>query len=334
MTAEPQNAASVRQLVDLILSGNFHKVVVMTGAGISVAAGIPDFRSPSIGLYATISSMSHLRFRSPTFVFNIGTFRSDARPFWWTFSRLWPRAGWPKPTTFHYFLNLLHRHNVLLRCFTQNIDGLEQQAGLPADKVVYAHGVLAPCHCLNCGGEVSLEHCVRAILPNAPDAADYAQTVVPRCPHCEHSHVKPDVVFFGENLPRRFFEARQRDLAQCDLLIVSGTSLEVWPFAELPSQVPAGIPRFVINRDAVRARGGRLKEFVNSVKSAFTFGMCDFGGVFDYGNGRDWFIGGDLQQSAGQVIAGLGWDEEFQAMKAEGDARESPVMEGMPSTPV
>jgi NAD-dependent SIR2 family protein deacetylase len=334
MAADEPDAAGVRKLVELILSGNFHNVVVMAGAGISVAAGIPDFRSPSIGLYATISSMSHLRFRSPTFVFDIGTFRSDARPFWWTFSRLWPRAGWPKPTTFHYFLNLLHRHDVLLRCFTQNIDGLEEQAGLPADKVVYAHGVLAPCHCLDCGGEVPLGDCVRTILQNAPDAGDYAQTIVPRCPRCGHDRVKPDVVFFGENLPRRFFELRGRDLARCDLLIVSGTSLEVWPFAGLPAQVRTNVPRFVINRDAVRRRGGTVREFFNTVKSAFTFGMCDFGGVFDYNNGKDWFIGGDLQQSAGQVIAGLGWDEEFQRLKAVGDAIESPVREGMPRTPV
>jgi NAD-dependent SIR2 family protein deacetylase len=168
MTAEHPDAQAVQHLVDLILSGNFHNVVVMTGAGISVAAGIPDFRSPSIGLYATISSMPHLHFHSPTFVFDIGTFRSDARPFWWTFSRLWPRAGWPKPTTFYYFLNLLHGHNVLLRCFTQNIDGLEEQAGLPADKAVYAHGVLTPCHCLDCRREVPLGHCVQAILRNPP----------------------------------------------------------------------------------------------------------------------------------------------------------------------
>jgi hypothetical protein len=145
--------------------------------------------------------------------------------------------------------------------------------------------------------------------------------------------VKRDVVFFGEHLPRRFFEQCGLDLERCDLLIVSGTSLEVWPFADLPKRVPDGIPRFVINRDRVRARGGRAKELFRGFKSFFTFGMCDFGGVFQYGEGHDWFIGGDLQQSAGQVIARLGWEAEFQEVKAEGDVREAPVRQGMPTTP-
>jgi NAD-dependent SIR2 family protein deacetylase len=140
------NPASLDQLVSFIESGQFTKIVVCVGAGISVAAGIPDFRSPSVGLYASVSSMAHFKFHSPTFVFDLGEFRRDPRPFWWIVSRLWPRGEFPKPTAFHHFMTLLHRRNLLLRCFSQNIDGLEEMSGLPAEKVVQAHGVLSPCH--------------------------------------------------------------------------------------------------------------------------------------------------------------------------------------------
>jgi NAD-dependent SIR2 family protein deacetylase len=322
MAAPTPDAAAVEKLVSLIESGQFHKIVVCVGAGISVAAGIPDFRSPSIGLYASVSSMAHLKFHSPTFVFDLGAFRRDPRPFWWIVSRLWPRGDFPKPTAFHHFITLLHRRGLLLRCFSQNIDALEEMSGLPPEKVVYAHGVLSPCHCLSCRREIPLAYCIDAIRRNDPEAGHWDHTEVPVCPGCASRFVKPDVVFFGERMPENFFRRMDVDLPECDLLIVAGTSLQVWPFAMVPNEVPAGVPRFLVNREKVRERGGFWKGAWNKIKSAATFGLCDFSGVFDFESERDWFVGGDLQDAAVQVIERLGWSDDLRASREEADARE------------
>ncbi|OHT13724.1 NAD-dependent protein deacetylase sirtuin-2 [Tritrichomonas foetus] len=312
------------RLVELIQSGEIHKIIVLTGAGISVAAGIPDFRSPKIGLYASVKEMKHLRMRSPTFVFDISVFKSDPRPFWWIFGRLWPRSDWPNPTPFHYFLTLLERHNLLLRCYTQNIDDLETLAGLSHDKIVNCHGVLSPCHCLDCKKEVSLAHCIEAIKPNIEkNIDDYEEAVVPICPFCHQNHVKPDVVFFGQNLPRSFNQYSS-DLPSCDLLIVSGTSLEVSPVSELPSFAKDTVPRFLINRDKVKSKGNAAKEWWNKVKTAFTFGLKNFSSEFDF-DSRDSFIGGDLQDAALELINRLGWKDEYEALKQEAENSEHPL---------
>ena len=137
----------IEALVEKIISGNFKNVIVLTGAGISTAAGIPDFRSPKIGLYATLKEMKNFHFRSPTFAFDIDVFMKDPRPFWWVFNNLWPRADWPNPTDMHYFISLLNSKGVLLRNYTQNVDSLEIQAGLPPDKLIQCHGTLTTAHC-------------------------------------------------------------------------------------------------------------------------------------------------------------------------------------------
>jgi hypothetical protein len=81
----------------------------------------------------------------------------------------------------------------------------------------------------------------------------------------------------------------------------------------------------VINRDAVKQKGGNMREFWNVMKSALTLGFLNFRGVFEYGKGRDWFIGGDLQVAAEQLIEDLGWTEEYRQLKLEGDAREHQI---------
>lgn len=318
----------MERLVELINSDQIKNVVVAVGAGISVAAGIPDFRSPSIGLYASIKEMGHFNFRSPTFVFDIGVFRKDPRPFWWIFGVLWPRADWPLPTDFHYLISLLHSKGKLLRCYSQNVDGLELMANLPEDKVVYAHGVLHPAHCLNCHAEVPLKHCIDAIQPNiAQKQGNYNETIVPTCPKCGGNHVKPDVVFFGENLPRRFFDLYDRDLSNADLLIVSGTSLEVYPFASIPRDVPNNTPRFLINRDRVREYQGALQSIGTWFKELFSFGFKDCSPVFDFSSNRDYFIGGDLQDAAKDLINRLGWEEEYNQLKTETEHKQHPLLQ-------
>lgn len=312
------------RLVDFIKSGEKKKIIVLTGAGVSVAAGIPDFRSPSIGLYASLQSMKHLKMRSPTFVFEMGTFLRDPRPFWWIFGRLWPRSDWPRPTTFHYFLTLLERHGILLRSYTQNIDDLEIVAGLSPDKLINCHGVLSPCHCLDCGKEVSIGYCINAIQPNiAQNLDDYTKAVVPKCPFCQKEHVKPDVVFFGERLPATFSKYKT-DFPQCDLLIVCGSSLQVDPVCDLPRHLKSDVPCFLINKEKVKEKGGKMKELWDGVKTACTLGLVNYTGIFDFEN-RDSFIGGDLQENCLELISRLGWSDELEELKKATDYSEHPL---------
>ena len=303
-------------LVEKILSGNFHNVIVMTGAGISTAAGIPDFRSPKFGLYASIKEMTHFHFRSPTFMFDIDVFMQDPKPFWWIFNKLWPRADWPNPTDMHYFISLLNEKGILLRNYTQNVDSLEIQAGLPPDKLVQCHGTLTTAHCQDCHREVSFADCLRQVEPNRGNMkAEISETVVPICPYCGKNHVKPDVTFFGEDLPENFRANLYNDFQNCDLLIVSGTALEVFPFAGLVHYVKPNVPRFVINMVPVKPATNPFMKALNWVKSAFTLFLKDYSEEFNYGGGRDFFIGGDCQEAANDVIAHLNWGNDFAALK-------------------
>lgn len=271
-------------------SGRYKNIVVMVGAGISVASGIPDFRSPKTGLYASIKQDAELRHKKSTFVFELKTFKEDSRPFWWIFGRMAPLMTEAQPTAFHCFIELLHRHNLLLRCYTQNVDGLETAAGLPDSLVVHAHGVQSRCHCMKCHSEVSMAYCLESIQSNlAQPNLSIEETVVPICPKCGSDKVKPDVVFFSEDLPDRFFDMYPDDLESADLLIIAGTSLNVYPFAKLPSKAGKGVKRYVIN-------------------------LVPPDGIFRFSSQRDWLIQGDCQESIIQLVKLLGWDKELASM--------------------
>ena len=130
----------------------------------------------------------------------------------------------------------------LLRCYTQNIDGLERVAGLPADVLVEAHGTFHSSHCINrkCREEYSLEWMKKSVLK--PEEEDN----IPKCLKCK-SIVKPDITFYGEMLPDRFYELVEKDFRKCDLLIILGTSLTVQPFASLAGMIKKDVKRLMIN---------------------------------------------------------------------------------------
>lgn len=276
----------MEKLVELITSGQIHKIIVMAGAGISVASGIPDFRSPQVGLYASIKDVAELHNHEPTFVFQMEVFEQDPKPFWWIFSKMWPATAAALPTQFHFLIYLLHSHNLLLRCYTQNIDGLEKLAGLPNEKVIHAHGVLDKCHCLKCGHEYPIGYCLPQMNKNLSNPNSTIENAVyPVCAECGSIFVKPNVVFFHEDLPDEFFDQFPIDFEEADLLIIAGTSLEVYPFASLPGKVNYNVPRFLVNKTMVK----------NSRK-------------FDFTTERDWFIPGDCQNFAKDLCEVLGWD--------------------------
>jgi NAD-dependent histone deacetylase SIR2 len=109
-----------------------------TGAGISTSAGIPDFRSPETGLYA---NLARLNLPYAEAVFDIAYFRNRPEPFYTLARELYP--GKYRPTITHSFITLLHKKGLLLKLFTQNIDCLEREAGVPGDLIIEAHGSFA-----------------------------------------------------------------------------------------------------------------------------------------------------------------------------------------------
>ncbi|ORY04165.1 NAD-dependent deacetylase sirtuin-2 [Basidiobolus meristosporus CBS 931.73] len=244
------------------------KILVLTGAGISTSAGIPDFRSPGTGLY---DNLQKFELPYPEAIFDIRYLQKKPEPFYLLAKELYP--GNFKPTLSHYFIRLLHEKGLLLRNFTQNIDTLERVAGLDSDKIVEAHGSFNTAHCIQCDEEYEQEW-VRDRLLNS-------QT--PRCNTC-NGLVKPDIVFFGEQLPDRFFTCAQEDFKNCDMLIVMGTSLQVQPFASLIDQVSPNVPRLLINREVcgvyngTRSRGFDFEGIRQQYqRDALYLGSCDNG---------------------------------------------------------
>ena len=248
-----------------IKEGRVKKIVVMCGAGISVSAGIPDFRSPGTGLY---SQLAKYKLGRPEDIFTLSFFRNNPMPFHTLAKELFPGSFKPTPT--HHFIKLLHQKKLLTRCYTQNIDSLESQAGLPPDLIIAAHGNFDSCHCLDCEKGFSTEYFKKAVMgKDTPEIC--------RCSECD-GLVKPDIVFFGEGLPERFFSLQRQDLMRmnCDLLLVMGTSLVVYPFAGLCDVVDEMTPRLLINRELAGDFEDTIPDPDNHRDAAY-LGDCDAG---------------------------------------------------------
>ncbi|KAJ5929295.1 NAD-dependent protein deacetylase hst2-1 [Penicillium verhagenii] len=234
------DARNIEAVAKYVRDHNVQKIVLMVGAGISTSAGIPDFRSPDTGLYA---NLAFLDLEEPEDVFDIEFFRENPKPFYALAHELYP--GRYRPTVAHSFVKLLYNKGMLLKHFTQNIDCLERQAGLPNEMLVEAHGSFATQRCIDCKWPYPDDK-MREIVQKAE---------VPYCLHCK-GLVKPDIVFFGEALPAVFHENSSLP-RQADLCIVMGSSLQVQPFASLPSMCSEGTPRVLINMERVGGLGSR-----------------------------------------------------------------------------
>ncbi len=192
---------------------NAGSVVALTGAGISVPSGIPDFRTPGTGLWANVDPME---------VAHIEVFHHDPARFWSFYGERFETLGARQPNHAHRALAILEREGLLDGVITQNIDRLHARAG--TRELVEVHGSIASCSCLRCGASQSPDEVARR---RARDAE-----TVPRC-DCG-APLKPAVVLFGEQLPVRALERAQRLAAGADLLLCIGSSLEVHPVAGLP----------------------------------------------------------------------------------------------------
>jgi NAD-dependent deacetylase len=205
------------------------KVVVFTGAGVSTESGIPDFRGPD-GLWSKFDSED----------FTIDKFLSSpaARRRQWQLLSGELITGEAEPNAAHYAIAGLYRLGKLDCVITQNVDNLHQAAGVPGERVFELHGNMRRARCLRCGRHYSLEE-VKARLSRGED--------IPDCETC-HGILKPDVVFFGEMLPEDVFQEASARASWCDLLIVVGSSLVVYPAASVPEYAHgAGAKLVIIN---------------------------------------------------------------------------------------
>jgi NAD-dependent deacetylase len=191
-------------------------VVALTGAGISVPSGIPDFRSPVTGLWANVD---------PSTIAHVDVWRADPVRFWSFYGERFARLEGIEPNDAHRALVDLERRGRLDAVLTQNIDTLHERAG--SSDVIELHGSIAGCHCPACGAREPLS-VVLGLITAAEDG-------VPRCPACA-GVLKPDVVLFGDMLPQEAQDEAMRLARSCDLLLCIGTSLQVWPVAGLPEQ--------------------------------------------------------------------------------------------------
>ncbi|XP_013411403.1 NAD-dependent protein deacetylase sirtuin-1 isoform X2 [Lingula anatina] len=215
-------------------------IIVLTGAGVSVSCGIPDFRSRN-GIYARLS-VDYPDLPDPQAMFDIRYFRNNPKPFFKFAKEIYPGQFQPSPC--HRFIKLLEDHEKLLRNYAQNIDTLEQVAGI--QNVIQCHGSFATATCMTCKYKVDANAVKEDIM----------KQVIPRCPNCppeaEMPIMKPDIVFFGESLPEEFHKSMSHDKDNCDLLIVIGSSLKVRPVALIPNSVSPHVPQILINREPLK----------------------------------------------------------------------------------
>jgi len=192
--------------------------VVLTGAGISTESGIPDFRSPT-GIWAQYDPMEYA---------TIEAFRRDPAKVWEFYARRFEALTRAEPNAGHLALAELEQRGLVSAVVTQNVDGLHLRAG--SQEVIEVHGSMRTAVCLDCGEQVPLD-------PAAP-----------QCPRCG-AILKPGVVMFGELLPEGAMERASELVRAAGVLLVVGSSLEVYPVAGLPEEaLTSGGALAIVNR--------------------------------------------------------------------------------------
>jgi len=217
----------IERLAQLIIESQ--KVIVFTGAGISTESGIPDFRSPG-GIWSRYDPED----------FTIQKFLSSpaARKTIWKMSVEGGLLTEAEPNLAHYAIAELYQLGKLDCVITQNIDNLHQKAGVPEDKVFELHGNVEWVVCLSCRRRFPMPEVLQKIKKGIE---------VPDCPDCQ-GILKPDAVFFGEALPQEILQEAIRRAQNCDLFIVIGSTLVIYPAAYIPTYAgEAGATLAIVN---------------------------------------------------------------------------------------
>ncbi len=199
---------------------------MLTGAGVSTESGIPDFRSPS-GIWAKVDPLEYA---------SLEAFRRDPEKVWSFYRPRFSSLTDAQPNAAHHGFAELERLGFVRAVVTQNIDLLHERAG--SRNVVEVHGSIRTSSCPQCRRRYALDVVLRLL----------AEADVPRCDGCG-AVLKPDVVFFGELLPVAAIEAAQALARSTRLMLVVGSTLEVYPVAELPLEtLRAGGKLAIVNR--------------------------------------------------------------------------------------
>jgi NAD-dependent deacetylase len=206
--AVSERAARVAEL----LAGS-SSAVVLTGAGVSVPSGIPDFRTPGTGLWEKVDPME---------VAHIDAFRRDPDRFWLFYGNRFATLDDKQPNAAHEAIADLERRGLIRGVITQNIDRLHRKAG--SERVVEVHGSIEWSVCLACDARESVARVLEKLESGV---------ATPLCDACERP-LKPDVVLFGEFLPEQAMSDAYAMAREADLMLAIGSSLEVYPVASLP----------------------------------------------------------------------------------------------------
>lgn len=256
VTPQRERLSGVRTLNEAVQQIRQAKnIIILTGAGVSVSCGIPDFRSRD-GVYSRLSR-EYPNLPDPQAMFDIKFFYQDPRPFYKFAREIFP--GQFKPSPSHRFIKKLEERGVLLRNYTQNIDTLERVAGI--SRLIECHGSFATASCTRCkfriNGDAIRDNILQQRIPvcflcnpnQSPALNDESLDGEQLRSLVAGGIFKPDIVFFGEELPDDFHDSIDTDRNKCDLLIVIGSSLKVKPVAMIPNLVPANVPQILINRE-------------------------------------------------------------------------------------
>jgi NAD-dependent deacetylase len=217
---------SVEQLAALIAASE--RIVAFTGAGISTESGIPDFRSPG-GVWDRYAPIQYQDFLADA---------EARRETWRRGLHTYPVVAAAGPNPAHSALVELHRAGRLLGVVTQNIDGLHERAGVAAEKIVELHGNAHGVRCLECGERATRDEVHRRVESGEAE---------PPCVTCG-GILKPTTVSFGEPMPWDEVARAERMAASCDLMLVIGSSLVVFPAASIPAgAVESGATLAIVN---------------------------------------------------------------------------------------
>lgn len=278
----------ITEIANAIKTSGPRSISILSGAGISVASGIPDFRSPG-GMYDTLlpelltASEQEKRFLSMDPVGVVSWDLFQVNPFPYLEVRrpfiLGIEEGKWKITLSHLFHSLLERHDKLNKVMTQNIDGLDYIGGLTStSNILNVHGSLAEIGCEFCGMPQDKAKFIKDMQSkikdiynidvNAPTQSSHIE-----CSHCGKSGVKPTTVLYGRNLPAAFFQSLEHDLPSTEILFVMGTSLTVFPAAGVPDMCQDSTKRIMVNRDDI---SDKVSSFDTDKDKMITSNCDDF----------------------------------------------------------